>query len=216
MKRLLAGVAIAALIGLAASTANAAVILTFGQTGGADTITGTVNGTATATTITGTNVPVNITEILGGVPVSAFLDLSATSVGAATTAAGFTTQAFDGTFSITSATGGGGTNFLSGSFDDAVFGSGSSLTLSASNGSPGESVTFTSMAIPAKDLGDPRAVSLSFSDVHPAVGIDGTTLAAFTSSVSGDFSANVPEPASLALLGVGVLGIGFVGRRRSR
>jgi hypothetical protein len=214
MKQLLAGVAITALIGLAAPAANAAVILTFGQIGAGDTITGTVNGTATATDITGSNIPVDIDEILGGVPVAGFLDLSAASSGAAATAGGFTTQTYTGSFSITSAIGGGGTNFLSGTFNDAVFGAGSSLTLSVSNGSPGETADFTSSVIPLKDLGNPRGIALSFSDVHPSVGIDGTTLAAFTSSVAGDFSANVPEPASLALLGVGVLGIGFASRRR--
>ena len=41
--------------------ANADVILTFGQTGGANTITGTAS--ATGTTWGGTNIPVNITQI---------------------------------------------------------------------------------------------------------------------------------------------------------
>ena len=70
----------------AAKSADATVILSFGQNGNVNTITGTNNG-AGVTTIAGSNIAVTITQIDAGVatPIAAFLTLSATSTGAAST-----------------------------------------------------------------------------------------------------------------------------------
>ena len=195
--------------------ADASVLLIFGQTGTADTVTGTRTGSSTTIT---SSTSVDIDEIDAAsimTPISATFTLSATNSGPATTSGGEITQHYNGTFSITS----GATNFLSGTFSDAVFGSGGALTLSASNPSPTQSVTFTSNVIaPSLISAFDRAMSLSFTDVSPSAAIvPGTgTLRSFTSDVSGDFSATVPEPSTWAMMLLGFAGLGYAAYRKTK
>ena len=219
--RFLPGLAALAMVGaLATTSANAIEIVAFGQSiAGQSPVTGTAS--AGTTTISTTNAQVSVTSCLdcGPLITPQLLTLSAVSTGAAVSVFGFAIQTYSGSFSILA----GPENILSGTFNDAVFGSGTSLTLSVSNASPGSSLTLTSSVLPAKFLLNPEAMSLSFASVTPTVrttptgcnGTTGCTLAGFRSSVAGTFSATpTPEPATLGLLGIGLLGIGLVRRRK--
>ena len=132
MKRILGtSLMVMALALVAAPKAEAAVILVFGQNGDGNTITGTANGTNTATTIGGTNIAVTITQLENGVDnTTAFFTLSANSISTATGAV-VAQQDYSGTFCITSLAGCGGVNYLSGSFTDVTFGliTGGGLTM---------------------------------------------------------------------------------------
>jgi hypothetical protein len=213
--------AAAGLIALAIpmSGAHAGSILVFGQSGTTNEFTATNTGSpgaAGGTVLSAVDIPITITGIAGsatmpaGFP-EAYFNLSASSVTNAELYQGNIVQDFSGTFSITSFAG-GGTNYLSGSFNDAVFGAGAALGLTSS----GTAVpTFSSAVISALD--DLRGISLSFSNVTPPAYIaNEQTLGGFTSNVSGNFSAaNLPEPSSLILFGIGSMALLLVvlGRR---
>jgi hypothetical protein len=195
--------------------ANATVLAVIGQVSDTDQVTATVLGGVT-TISSSTSVDITAIDAPISVPITATLDLTATSVGTAALFGGNVIQAFSGSFSIT----GGGNNYLSGTFNDSVFGGGSALTLSASTGVAGETVAFTSSVIPVVDLSDNRGVSFSFTDVSPPASTVGTgalrTLGPFAADVSGNFSATVPEPATWAMLGLGFAGMGLLGLTRRR
>jgi len=214
----------AGLIGLALSmsSAQAGTILVFGQNGTANTLSATNDGNTGVnggTTLSAVNVQVTISGIDAPIatPITAYLNLTATSVSDVTTSGGHFLEDFSGSFSIRSGTGGTGTDYLAGTFvgggttgpsGATVFGSGESLTLSAS--SPNGIQSFSSDVI--HHLAPPRGISLAFTNVTPAAFATGnSTLGAFTSNVSGNFSA-VPEPASLTLLGIAMTGL-FAFRR---
>ena len=216
MKRL-ASVLVIAAAAMIAPVASATTILTFGQAAGGSPIVGTNNG-AGSTTISGGNVAITITQIdaLLATPTAAFLNFTVTSIAPAISVGGFVIQEFSGSFTITSGLGGTGINYLSATFADFVFGAGSSLTLSSAN--PPEAVSLTSGVI--ADLGSPDGISFSFANVNPSIGISHGSLRSFTSSVSGTFSATppprqqAPEPGSLALVGLAMLGLAGSLRRR--
>ncbi len=209
---LLAGTTLAA-VAFCAPGANATPILSFSQSGSGDTVNGT--RTLNFTTIDVSNAPISIGQIdASPVPLLTGLvfDLSLYSTSAATVVAGNIIQHFSGTFDIS----GNGHTYLSGSLVDLAFGQNTSFVLSAST-PPSGAVTFVSDYITA--LGLDRGASFSFADVSPGLAITDGSIDSFVGSVSGTFSANtppvtVPEPGSIAVLGVGLLGLGYAYRRR--
>jgi PEP-CTERM motif len=210
---LLAGTILAALI--LPSVAHADEILAFGQNGTTNTVS-IIDNAGISTTLSASNIPSAITALFGGGTPAAFFDLSAHSVGAATPLGSGFQQNFAGTFSLTSLAGGLGTNFLSGSFTDLAFGVNTILLVGSSD--PPDHIVFTSDVIPGSELGAPRGVAFSLSNFNPPVSLDGTTLASGTASITGTFDstpAGVPEPITLAVLGAGMAGLGYVRRRRA-
>lgn len=215
MKRLL--ITSVTLLGLVAS-AQAANIVGFSQTSVSNTVTATTNAANTQTTISVDDAALNIGNLISGAPpATVFFTFNATSNDAAFSILGAVIQHYDGSFCITSAINCGGINVLSGSFSDAAFGAlgGPGLVVNANN--PPDSLTLTSDLIPASDLAPPSALSLGFTNLSPALHIEGTTIGDFTSALAGTVSATAieaPEPMSMAILGTGLLGLGMVRLRR--
>jgi len=219
-----------------ASTANAAMILSFGiGTGpGTKTATATTTGTGSTTLTTSSSVPnftgafpVSITTI-GNVTLPPILSISAketftnvTSIGAATNVNGVISQAFSGVISYldpTTPT----INYLTITFTGQLRGTAGGLTadLSADNSVAGQNVSFTSTdprVIPF--LNDPiKNFGITMTGLSAPLAISNGTIAGFTSSnEAGNVStATIPEPTSVVMAGTAVLvGLGCSKLRRS-
>lgn len=219
---------LAAAIAVMARSASALPIITFSE---APPVTNmfdiTDNGNGTSSLLA-TNVPITISAIDGplggGVPFSATFSLTGLSTDAAQIVTGIFIEQFSGTYSINSATCGASTVCLAGNYIDDMSGinGGHALSMSAST-PPGADVTMTSdpAAVPISDLGLDRAIAFAMTNVLPPVGEDCTavecTLVSSTSIISGNASAGlgVPEPFSLAIMGIGLMGLGLVRRQRN-
>jgi hypothetical protein len=211
-KYLLATIALLAL----APGANATLIASFSQNPSATpTVTATDNGLSTNILIVDASTIISAGN--GSILGTSLFSLNATSIDAAVTLATAVIQHYGGTFCFTSGAGCTGTNFLSGTFSDAAFGGLGGPGLNVNVNNPPDVLTMTSDVIPSDQLAAPNTFGLTFANLSPLLHINGNTIGAFTADFSGTASSSaapVPEPASLALLGMGLFGLTLVAKRK--
>ena len=215
MRTLLAASTLIAGLSWAAHGAN---LITFSQIANSNEVTATTNAGNTATTLSVVDASTSIGQLIGGAPpATAFLNFNATSIDSATTLGSAVIQHYAGSFCVSTASGCGGIDILSGTFTDAAFGALAGPGLVVNVNSPPDTLALSSTLIPASELLAPSSFGLSFTNLIPNLAIVGSTIADFSATFAGDASATaeaVPEPSSFAALGFGLLGLAAVRRRR--
>ena len=230
IQRLLFSLSVAAIVVFGTSrSAWADLVLSFSQDVNPNTVNAS-NPTTSSTQITGIDVGVSVSQIAPSsglaTPFHAVLNFTLNSTGAATQIGGFFFQHYTGNFTITSGTGGTGTNYLSGTGVTAdLLGATQNATSFVLFGS---APSFGSDVI--GPMGTPVAFSLTLGNVSglPSSGGNtnslnaGGTLNGFNSSVTGLFTApagsasTAPEPTFAGMLGVGGIGWAIRAYRRRR